>query len=197
MATVKRKTSARQAQAIKTKNKIFKTAFDMMQKHGFDNITIEDISKKAGVSVGSFYYYFKSKQDILSEIFHRADVYFKEEVEGKFSSIDPALQIAEYFDHYAKYSISNNIDFTKQLYHTENKMFIRKDRELYQILLSIIKQGQGNGSLTLSMTAEELADFLFVVGRGLVFDWCLHDGSYDLEQAMTRCFHSLLPIIRS
>jgi AcrR family transcriptional regulator len=59
MAQSKRITS-RQAQAIKTRNKILKTTIDLMQKKGFDNITIETISKKAGVSVGSFYYYFKS-----------------------------------------------------------------------------------------------------------------------------------------
>ncbi|MEL7571009.1 MAG: TetR/AcrR family transcriptional regulator, partial [Eubacteriaceae bacterium] len=84
MTTHKRITS-RQAQAIKTKNKILKTAIDMMQKKGFDNITIKGISKNAGVSVGSFYYYFNSKDDILLDIFHKADDYFSENID-KFKS---------------------------------------------------------------------------------------------------------------
>lgn len=36
-----------------------------MYKKGYDNITIEEISKKAGGSVGAFYHYFRSKNDIF------------------------------------------------------------------------------------------------------------------------------------
>ncbi len=35
---------------------------------GFDNVSVEEITKQAGISKGSFYTYFKSKDELLKEI---------------------------------------------------------------------------------------------------------------------------------
>ncbi|WP_259596222.1 TetR/AcrR family transcriptional regulator [Clostridium botulinum] len=66
----------RQIQAINTKNKIYNIATNLMQKEGYDNITIQNICEKAEVSVGSFYHYFESKNDILIELYKKADHFF-------------------------------------------------------------------------------------------------------------------------
>jgi TetR/AcrR family transcriptional regulator, fatty acid metabolism regulator protein len=189
-----KKLTSRQAQAIKTKNKIYKTAVEMMQKKDFDDITIENISKKAGVSVGSFYYYFKSKNDILMDIFHQADVYFDLHIGDKFDSKTSVEQILVFFKLYAQYSNHTNIDFTKKLYNTENKAFINRNRRLYQILLSIIKKGQENGEFINTMSDQDIADYLFITARGIVFDWCLHEGDYDLDKLMADYMERLIKI---
>jgi TetR/AcrR family transcriptional regulator, fatty acid metabolism regulator protein len=59
----------RQEQALETKERIYSAAIDLMDREGFENITIADISKKAGVSVGAFYHYFTSKNDIQQRYF--------------------------------------------------------------------------------------------------------------------------------
>lgn len=193
--TTERRMTSRQAQAIRTRNKILKTAIDMMSKKGFDNITVQGISKSAGVSVGSFYYYFNSKEDILTDIFHRADDYFHKNVE-KFQLETAADSIIEFFSHYAKYINSNGIDFAKKLYNTENKTFINHDRAMYQIFFTIIKNGQENGEITRAMTTEEICNYLFIAARGVVFEWCLHDGKYSLESAMVDYLRRLIPIFK-
>lgn len=190
----KKKLTSRQAQAIKTRNKIYNIAFDLMKKKGFGNITIEDISKKAGVSVGAFYHYFKSKNDILFEIYHRADEYFQENVENKLTSENSLDQMEEFLQHYAKYANSTGIDFSKQLYNTENKFFIKKDRYMLTILQDIIRTGQEKNEVISDMTPEEITDYLFIAARGVIFNWCLHDGEYDLEEKMCGFFKRLIVI---
>lgn len=193
-----RKLTSRQAQAIKTKNKIYHTAYDMMKRKGFDNITIEDISKKAGVSVGAFYHYFKSKNDILFEIYHRADEYFIEHTQGKLAAGHTGDQIVEYLVHYAKFSHQTGLDFSRQLYNTDNKFFIKKDRYMLTALQEIIRQGQAKGEIITEMTPEEITEDLFVAARGVVFDWCLYDGTYDLAERMNIYFMRMVKIyIRS
>lgn len=91
-----------------------------MEKKSYDNIKIEDICGSAGVSVGSFYNYFKSKNDILIEIYKRADNYFHDEVVDNLTSIHSLDRIVEYFDYYAKYNESVGIDTMKQLYNSNN-----------------------------------------------------------------------------
>ena len=49
---------------------------ELIDKRRFENITIADISEKSEVSVGAFYHYFSSKNDILAEIFNQVDEYF-------------------------------------------------------------------------------------------------------------------------
>ena len=62
----KQANTKRQEQARETKNRIYNSAIELMEKEGFDNITIADIREKAGVSVGAFYHYFASKNDFAS-----------------------------------------------------------------------------------------------------------------------------------
>ena len=125
----KEKLTKRQVQANKTKNKIYKVAVDLMEKHGFNNITIEDISKKAGVSVGAFYHYYKSKDDIFFEIYKKADEYFENVVFGEIAidTIDSIEKITLFFKHYAKYNKERGLETVSQLYNTKNKHFIKTD----------------------------------------------------------------------
>lgn len=58
-----RKTN-RQRQAEKSKQKIFNSAQYLFAKYGYDNVTIADICKRAGVSTGLFYNYFSAKSEI-------------------------------------------------------------------------------------------------------------------------------------
>ena len=96
MATEKALNS-RKKQAKETRTRIYETAVELMQEHGFENITVEEICKQAGVAVGSFYYHFQSKNDILTEIFHRADEYFVAHRAEILGAKGTPAQIAEFF----------------------------------------------------------------------------------------------------
>lgn len=74
---------------------------------------MEQISKQAGVSVGTYYYYFESKFDLFSEIYKRADDYFINEVAGKLKAEDSKGKIVEYFQKYAEYNYADGIDMVK------------------------------------------------------------------------------------
>lgn len=47
--------------------KILATTLDLFSKKGFDNTSISDIAKAAGISKGLTYNYFKSKDDLLEQ----------------------------------------------------------------------------------------------------------------------------------
>lgn len=56
-------------QAILTK-KLFKTAAKLIKEKGFDNISVSDICKEAQVAKGTFYVYYKAKEDIIKESYY-------------------------------------------------------------------------------------------------------------------------------
>ena len=50
----------------KIKKKIFLAAKNILKKDGYDALSIKNICEEAGVSNGSFYHHFKTKDDLLS-----------------------------------------------------------------------------------------------------------------------------------
>ena len=192
-----RSNTKRKEQALVTKDRIYSAAINLMDRKGFENITIADISKEAGVSVGAFYHYFTSKNDILAEIFYKADEYFSTQVMNKLRGETIAEKIVEYFDHYAKFNVSSGVELTQQLFNPKIKFFLKKDRPMLTILLDLIQEGQERKEIRADEDPEELSRFLLVMARGVVFEWSLYDGSYDLQATMHKYIETLVSTLRA
>jgi len=185
--------SRRALQSITTRKKICDVSIELIREHGFDAVTIENISKRAGVSVGAFYHHFPSKSDVLHEIFAQIDEYFEKEVSNHLHGTS-RKKINEFFGYYAGFINDQGIDFIRQLFTTNNKPFIEKDRYLLVCLKNLIIEGQQTQEITGSQDAEEITHFFFILVRGVVFDWCLHDGSYDLKSTIQNYVNQVLPL---
>ena len=55
----------KQQRAIEKKEKIIEAGFELISEYGYYNINTAEIAKKAGVSTGIIYQYFKDKYDIF------------------------------------------------------------------------------------------------------------------------------------
>ena len=84
----------------------------------------------------------------------------------------------------------------KQLYHSSNRLFITKGRAMQNVLQSIIISGQSQGEIGKDMSPEAITEYLFVVARGVTYDWCLHDGGYSLSEQMHLYMERLLVIFK-
>jgi AcrR family transcriptional regulator len=62
--------------AQRTKNKILESALTLFKERGYNSVTIDEITQKAGVAKGSFYTYFSTKSDIVVEEFWQIDNYY-------------------------------------------------------------------------------------------------------------------------
>ena len=192
-----RTTISRKEQAEETRNRIYTSAIELMEENGFGNFTIEDISKRAGVSVGAFYHYFDSKNDILAEIFYRADDYFSTQANDLLDKSNIPEQIVRYFSHYAKFNVDCGVETTQQIFNPKIKFFIENGRPMLTMLEDLVRKGQENNEIRGDTDAKELASFLLSMARGVVFDWSLHDGSYDLEAKMHKYMEILVSTIKA
>ena len=55
-----------------TRAHILDVALDLFRRHGFESTTMRVIAAAAGVSLGSAYYYFESKEDLVMAFYERA-----------------------------------------------------------------------------------------------------------------------------
>lgn len=189
------KFTSRQLQAQKTKRRIYNAAVDLFSKQGFDNTTIEDISRKADVSVGAFYHYYSSKTEIYSELYKKIDVYYENTVAGQLVQEDFYDNIILYFKRYAEYINARGVDTVKQLFNTQNVLFLDKSRYKYKLLAEVLKKGEEQKLLTSDLSLDEIEEFLMVVSRGAVYDWLLHNGDYDLEGKMVKYISEMRHIV--
>ena len=54
------------------KKEIMMAAFQLFATKGFQETAVSDIVKKVGVAQGLFYYYFKSKEEVLEAVMENA-----------------------------------------------------------------------------------------------------------------------------
>lgn len=52
-----------------TRTLIFQTALQLFRKNGFDETTMRDVAKEAGLALGAAYYYFPSKEAIVADYY--------------------------------------------------------------------------------------------------------------------------------
>lgn len=184
----------RKLKAKETKEKIYETALSMLENDGYDNIRIEDICEKAGVSIGSFYTYFNSKNDILGIIFKKGDDFFANYVKSHL--IDPSSieNIINYFIYYSQYNVKTGVTSLKHLYTVDNPYFVTEGRDMQNVLDDHILKGQQQGEITSDYTCEYIREFLFITARGLVYNWCTHSGDYDLDVVMKDYIQQLMKL---
>lgn len=50
------------------KQELLKTAYELFLSKGYDSVSVDEIITKAGIAKGTYYYYFKSKEETLEEV---------------------------------------------------------------------------------------------------------------------------------
>ncbi len=85
-----------------TKNKILDSAQDLMLSKGFEATSLEAICKKAGVTKGGFFHYFKSKEDLGKVLLERFCCSSRSAMQEccchKSADQDPLKKIYSYID---------------------------------------------------------------------------------------------------
>lgn len=57
-----------------TRALILRTAIDLFLERGYDGTTMRAIAQRAGVALGSAYYYFRSKEELIQGFYHQTHV---------------------------------------------------------------------------------------------------------------------------
>lgn len=188
--------SKQQLKSRETKARIFNAAKHILQKQGYEELSIKNICEEAGVSNGSFYHHFKTKDDLLS--------YYIEEQ----PSIDPDLldlpsnkeeakdAIIYVYLNYVHYCQELGVEFMANYYTPKNQSLnplIRTERP-YPIVTvrNYLQKCIDAKVLTLKRPLEEITTDIRMIVIGNVFEWCLKNGNADFEGNMRRSLENYL-----
>ena len=169
-----------------TKGRIIAAAWKLFYEQGFEETTIEDIVYESETSKGSFYHYFKGKDELMGTL---ANV-FDEKYEQLMVEMDPGLDAMEkliYVNHELFSMIDGGVsmDLLSRLLSTQllargEKHLLDRSRTYFKVLRQIISEGQRRGELRTDWTVNEVVNAYSLWERALLYDWCLCGGEYSL-----------------
>jgi AcrR family transcriptional regulator len=177
-----------------TRHKIRRAALQLFDRYGFEKVTIKMISHECGMGVGTFYNYFDSKEHLLEIQSAENDQWFANTIQKELTMTDPEAFIRTYFRYYAEM----NVRIGPELYYRTFGQRNRDDRQtlrrpMFVILENFIGQALQNGALRPGSTPDILVRAFLLCARGVVLDWCIRNGHYDLVQEMQT---ALTPLIQ-
>lgn len=184
-----------------TKKKIREVALKLIDEKGYENVTLKEICEVSGINKHTFYYYFKSKDELLKG-------YYK--IPCELTSIDLAeIMIADSnveklwllnkifvdFVHNSGVSIIKQI-VIKNLNDNNTGTFKFNDehKQLFKIQLDIIKKGQKSGEFLNKTRPEVLSILVIQQLHANALRWCFRNGTFDFEYVSRYLFETILDV---
>ncbi|MDQ0340537.1 AcrR family transcriptional regulator [Caldalkalibacillus uzonensis] len=185
----KEKLTQRQLKALQTKKDLFESAITLFRQKGYDEVSIDDIAERAGTAKGTFYTYFKSKDQVIIEQFNKIDEQYLQvfkSFNNQQSATEKLMRFVKEQHLYCSHVIG--IDLLKIVYYSQirNKgeavEVIDENRWLYRLVRNIIEEGQASGEFRTDLSSEELTRMVVRCMRGTLYDYCLYNGQFDLVE---------------
>jgi len=176
----------RQLNALETKDAIYRSAISLFKSKGYENVLIEDITKEANTAKGTFYIHFKSKKDLLFHTFNKFDDIYA----VAYEKVKEIPTFEERFLNFIEISYSGidagGKEIPRALYYNSileiEPMLLSNDRELFRIVLEMVKFGIETGELSAKQPAEYYLDMIKTQITGMDYLWCVAAEEIDFAK---------------
>lgn len=182
--------SKQQLKSKETKEKIFQAAKRILQKNGYENLSIKNICEEAGVSNGSFYHHFKTKDDLLSYYIEDQPSMAPDLLDTPTNAEEAKFAIVGVYLNYAKYCKELGVDFIAGYYTPRNQALnptIRTERPYPIVTVQhYLETAASANVIRTKLPIEEIVTDIRMLVIGNVFEWAMTNGQADFEGNIKR-----------
>ena len=175
----------REKAALETRAKLLKTGQKLIIKHGLSNICVEDITNTAGVAKGTFYTYFKRKEDIVFEICRDSFAQIAERfLADKEKDIIKKLEnyCTDFINEIQRYDVNICREWLRDVITpaivTDNKDTQKWQYDI-QTMHNVLKAAVENGELKPDAPIETLTYIAISQMYGMMLGWCMSDEEFN------------------
>lgn len=191
--------SKQQRKSKETKERIFQAAKRILQKSGYEELSIKNICEEAGVSNGSFYHHFKTKDDLLSYYIEDQPSIDPDRLELPKNKEDAKETIIHVYLNYVKYCKELGVEFMAGYYTPHNQALnpaIRTERPYPIVTVQhYLERALEANAIQLNLKIEEITTDIRMIVIGNVFEWAMRNGDADFEGNMRRSLSHYLDSI--
>jgi AcrR family transcriptional regulator len=171
----------RQRHAAETRLRLFRCAVQLFAERGYANVTVEDITEAADVGKGTFFNYFKSKDQVLGVM---AEIQHGKVAEAMERAADSKQTIHSVL-HHLFLRLAEEPGRSPELARTIISSFLAS-REVRLLIAhnmqigrkmgaEIVAAGQERGEIDRSLKPDQVARQMVQTIMGTVLFWSLHE----------------------
>lgn len=186
-----------------TRQKIYETADRLFSSRSFNEISVNDIIREAGVSKGAFYFHFPSKDtlftSLISDYVARLDTDYETFLGTFTDSVPTGHMLCRLVGEIADI-ITGKVGFDK--IKTVYKANLTKDydtsavmdysRRIYTLFSKVLERGIARGEFRADTQPDEMSKQMMTALRGITYEWCIRYPDYDYKAEALSHFEMLM-----
>lgn len=182
--------TGRTSKAAQTRAGIVDAAMSLFRSGGYDATTMRAIADEAGVSLGSAYYYFSGKEELIQAFYDQLQVEHAARAESAYATpvfadrlrgvMEAFLDVAEPFHDFGGQFFRNAADPRSPLspFSVQSAPAREASTELFR------RAVEGSDLKVAPALRAELPELLWLLHMGVVLCW-VHDDSADQQRTRT------------
>ena len=180
----------------KTQTRIINCALTLFKEHGYNNVTIQQICKSAGVTKSTFYYHFPSKEALIEGYTDQISR-STQEIFSDILALDSHIkQLWAIFSSYTQKNNEYGASIVNQVYSTMlstcDEIIFPQSLSLFNTVVILIEKAQKAKEIENMAPACDIAEILYYGSRGIVYSWAVEQGAFRLEDRFKDLFNTLL-----
>lgn len=187
-----------------TKKRIRESALRLFDERSFEEVTINEICKESGITKHTFYYYFKSKDDLLDNFYKIPCGLSMEEFTTILSMDSYVEQLWMISSKLIGFVKANGTDILRQIMIknlSDDKGTFSFDtneiKEVIKLQISIIEKAKKSGQILSVIPSKDLVAIFQQVFHSTMFIWIVRNGDFDFESHLRYKFEVLYQVEES
>lgn len=164
------------------RNEILDTAEILFAEKGYENCAVNEILNRIGIAKGTFYHYFKSKEELLDAIIERTSnaLVARANLIAEDEKLSPEDKLLHVFLG-LRVSDANKEKLIEEMHKSENALMHQKSlasmiNGVTPILVKVIEEGNEKGVFACEYPEQYMQ--IFICSASVLFD----EGIFELEE---------------
>lgn len=180
----------REENARMTRQKLLATADQLIVHNGYEDVSVDSIVQASGIAKGTFYNYFKRKEDLIFEL-----------SKARFAGIATqpiqlrngcVAAVGAYLLNFIAIVANSKVELTRQWVHYVSATADNQQKWSFDVhsLETLLEKFVTEGQMKSETPIHELANLLLTQMYGIILTWCMSPELIDPIET-TKNFNSL------
>lgn len=180
--------------ANERKNQIVKATVDCISRYGYNNFSMQDVARSAGVSKGIIHYYFLNKDDLMMSVLEHVANDISSLLHTGMSEASDPLKKMELFlvtclniVRKTKEYYQVNMDFWTQINQKEDvRLTVAKHyKNFREVCSKVIAEGKEKGQFR-DVNPAEYSSIIIALVDGVSMQWLFDESAFDYDRMLVQ-----------